>query len=413
MDTQTLENNPEINTYVGRQPVFDIRQNVWGYELLYRSGRDAAQADVADYDKATLDVVASTFIKNGDEHKRLLINFSENSLLQGLPYAMPPDTTVVQFRYSGHPDLPAVLRKLKSDGYTIAFDDFSPEPGTEELIPLTNMLIIDALDRDEDELKAVLDAVPSYTGLLVAKRLETEEKYNIAKSLGFHLFQGFYFQRPVTVSSRKLSIGEQSRFRLLSVVEKAVTDFDELVQAVQTDAGISYRLLVYLNSPSFGFSRKISSIKQAIVLLGWKQVKHWLRLIILTDLMPNMRNTELPQLASLRARFLQLLALRYPHSGKDPELFFLLGLFSLLDVMLAMTFEDLVKQLPIDEAVTSCLVEGGGDLAPWLKIAKSFERAEWSAIDEQVEALGLDPVGVADAYYDAMLWTREFFESCI
>ncbi len=87
-------------------------------------------------------------------------------------------------------------------------------------------------------------------------------------------------------------------------------------------------------------------IDQAIALLGWNKLKTWLRAVIIADMAGQ---EEVPQeLAALslqRAKFFELLSTEYDWWGFQPGTLFLLGIFSLLDVILGMQMTDLVDKL--------------------------------------------------------------------
>lgn len=62
---------------------------------------------------------------------------------------------------------------------------------------------------------------------------------------------------------------------ILSVISSIVNDPDssaeQLARVIATDGALSAKILKFANSPAFGFSRKVSDIKHAIALLGFKE----------------------------------------------------------------------------------------------------------------------------------------------
>jgi c-di-GMP phosphodiesterase len=147
---------------------------------------------------------------------------------------------------------------------------------------------------------------------------------------------------------RKLASNEFVRFKLLQLIESNEPDFITLSRAVLSDATISLRLLAYLNSAAFGFSQRIKSIPQAIALLGWRTVKNWLRVVLLTDMSQSKLAHELVLLSAQRGMFLELVGRDHDFWGFAPEGMHLIGIFSLLDVLLG---------IPMSEVVAFCRLD--------------------------------------------------------
>ena len=401
-------------TFLARQPIFDAKQRVWGHELLFRDSRDATRAEFQDMDKATMDVAASLFASPAllfDQDKKTCINFGHKSLLEQVPYALPYGQTVIEVAETdlGPGDLGHVIRDLKHAGYLIAVDDYENRAASRDQIGLADLIIIDVLGRDRDSSEALIQAAHAHDVLLLAKKLESQQDFQLAHELGFHLFQGFFFREPELVTGRKLTSHEISRFRLFKEIEKEDPDIDHLVETIQADVSISYRLLAYLNTPFFGFSQKIASIKQAVMLLGWKQLRNWLRVVILTDLTPRARTTALYSLALQRAKFFEIIASVHAHRAVNADNLFLLGLFSLLEPMLNIRMEEIVGHLPLQEELKKALCQEKTSYTPWLDLVRALETGSWEDMDPLVAQLQLNAWAIANAYGEATIWAKSFF----
>ena len=336
MTTETPDASCFLHTYFARQPIFDSHNRVWGYELLFRGGPEAEKADVSDLDQATLSVAAGSTIDPEDFYgtdKKILVNFGEQNILENVPYALPPKHTVVQVSETAlaSDETRKALATLTRDGYPIAVDDFEGRTG--DGLELADLVIIDILNKTPEDLLALLELAKQAGIPALAKKVEDTTAFSTARHLGFPLFQGYFFKRPELVSNRKLTSHQTSRFNLLRAIEKSDPDFEQLAKDIQTDVSISYRLLTYLNSAAFSFTQPIKSIKQAIVLMGWKQLRNWLRVIVLTDMQPKGKASELFFVAVQRGKFLELIVRSHDIPDADPDSMFLLGLFSLLEAM--------------------------------------------------------------------------------
>ncbi len=403
-----------VPTFIARQPIFDVRQAVWGYELLYRHSSDATAAIFSDEESATLTVAACASCQqmNYSKNSKLLINFSEKSILERIPHALPAPGTVVEI-----PEIPPTLdgyleclQQLKRDGYTIAIDGYEGVPGCEPLLDVASILKIDVKNKSITDVSRLVDSARDGDHLLIAKNIEEHTQFQTAKNLDFTLFQGFFFYEPEIVEGRKLAPNQMSRLQLFALIEQEEPDFDKMTETIQADVAISYSLLSYLNSPAFGLRERIKSIKQALLMLGWKQLKNWLRVVILRDLTPREKTSELPYISVQRGKFFQLAAQRQKNSVPSPDSLFLLGLFSLLEPMLSLPMPMIVKNLALEDSFKAALCGEDTQYTPWLRIAKSFENADWDTLDSLLSQLELEPTDTAQAYYESIAWASVFFQ---
>ena len=88
----------------------------------------------------------------------------------------------------------------------------------------------------------------------------------------------------------------------------------ELEKTIKQETAISYRLLRYLNSPLFGFSLEIKSIRHAMAILGERELRCWIRLVVAGSA-AEQKCSELVLTGLARARFLRV-ACGTSQSGK-------------------------------------------------------------------------------------------------
>jgi len=403
--------NYYADTFFARQPIFDAHQNLWGHELLFRHSYDAQTASFAKEDKATFDVIVNYYnqIHQLDNFSgKVIINFTTQSILDESHYALAPGNSVLKVVESSVFDPPVVdaIRRLKADGYMLAVECACGRFTTPGLAALADIAIVDVLAGNCD---LPLAEGGDFHGAYLAKRVEDLSVLKMAKKNGFTLFQGFYFEKPEIVPGRKLSSSEISRFNLLKTIEEEDPDFTSLTQTIQADASITYRLLSYLNSAHFGQPVKIESIRHAIVLLGWKHLRNWLRLLILTDILPPKKTKELLHTALIRGLFLENCAKDHPAHAADANNLYLLGLFSLLDTMLSTPMNKILEPLPLDEGVKTALSGGKSGLAVWLDLVLAFEAADWKSVERIIAELDLGQITTAKNYYDSLIASNNFF----
>ena len=316
-----------VDTFFARQPVFDGKKNVYGYELLYRNSPLDRSANFSDKDLATLSVISSALLSSPEADqsgKKIFIHFSRTSVTSEVLTSLNPQNTVVEVEPVAEldPEYDQALAKAKDKGYTLAISHFVKGQCAKRLVELADIVFVDFLGKDEEELKATIKELEGCDCLLAAKRLEDDAQFHLAMKLGFNLFQGFFFEKPVIVPGRKLPSNKITRLNIYRGLEKGDMDLEELTRNIESDVAISFRLLTFINSLAFGLRYKVSSIRHAILMLGWHQIKSWLWLVVLSDMMPADKTSELPYLSSIRAKFLERTAVNHGLRDVVPETLF-------------------------------------------------------------------------------------------
>lgn len=401
--------------FIARQPIFDSHGITWGYMTLFRDSNDADRAIFTDDSEATMNLVANLPLCGGigGNNAKLLIHFTPADILRGTHLAIPWDNTVLILEEDTEPEesLLTALEDLKGEGYEVAINNFEGKSGCERLAEMADVLIVDMTDKDDVDL-AYIAAKGKKLGCrsIMAKRVENADDLARAKDAGFSLFHGFFFKHPSTESGRKITSSEATRFKLFEIIEKEEPDFDALAPAIEADVSISYRLLNFLNSANFSFATTITSIRQAVVLAGWKPIRNWLRLIILTDMTPSEKSQELSYLSAHRAKLFETAALGGGYEDESDKLF-MLGLFSMLDGMLDTKMEIIVEHLPVDDKIKAALCGKSNRYALWLGLAQAIESSDWDEVGVKAKALNLLPGTVAVSYQHAFTWADTFFAS--
>lgn len=399
------------SVFIARQPIFTADNKVWGYELLFRSSATANTAGVLDDDLATSQVIADgfTLARPGlGEGQRVLINFPESLLLEGAPTALPPHLCVVEVleTVTPSPEVLEVIKNIKSEGYTVAMDDYAGEADLDPFLDLADILKVDilALGSDPKRIQQALDRVKGRKPKLLAEKVEDETVFAQCRELGFTLFQGFFFSKPEILPGRKVPAGAAAKLSLLKELSSPDFESSRIAEIINTDPALSYRLFRYVNSAAFGLSRKVESVTHAVNLIGQKPLTHWLQAVILADLNPSARASEVSFLSLQRAKFMGELA---PALQVSSQTAFTLGLFSMLDALLRIDMEQVLESLPLEPELADVLTgRAEGELHSMLVLARSYEKADVPAIVDHCERLGLDQSLSDAACVQAMNWVQ-------
>jgi len=395
--------------FVARQPIFTADMRIWGYELLFRHGEDFQIAGIADGDQATTQVIADGFnlaaqgLRSGS---RALINFPRNMLVGQAPFVLPPEQCVVEILESVRPE-PEVLKachELKQRGYTLALDDYEGDACLGPLCALADIIKVDVLDKTPSQVRDIVAGLSGYKAVLLAEKVESPEVFRVCRNLGFTYFHGFFFDRPEIIPGRKLSTGQVAKVRLLSELGRAETDLNRLVDIIQTDLAISYRLLKYINSAFFRRVVEIKSLQRAAAMLGSRSLRQWLQVVLLSDLGSTDRAQELVHISVQRARFLQLLAANHP-TPFDQDGMFLLGFLSLLDAILDQPMDLVLEEIPLHADIKSALVDPGSPHAAWVSLLDEIDRCNWPRLSRAAAQLKIPIALISRLSAEASIWT--------
>lgn len=401
--------SPYETLFVARQPVLDSSLNTWGYFHYYRRCVEHTYSEFTDPLLATLSVIQClpACIETCSRPHKALIHLPPQALLTGIPRALGPECVVPVLDPfpADDPKYVEALRVLRSEGYSFALDLPRPADVANPLLEVAGTVILDlrAPEGGKAALAKAARALLDGGHTLLAKRVETHEAADLARSLGMTLFAGHFFREPVTLSQRKISSAESTRLALLDLLCRNDPPMDKVILAIEADASVSYRVLSMLNSPHFGLLKKVSSVRQAVLLAGWVQLSAWLRVMALGDLSPTTKARELLHLSAQRAKFLELLGLAANWAEKAESLF-LLGLFSLLPTMLETTMREVLEAVSLDDQLRAALLGESGPYSGWLDLAQAIEDTRWEDMGRLALDLGLPTGSVSSAYNASFQW---------
>jgi len=390
--------------FVARQPIFDCTQKVYGYELLFRDGlEDSFSAEQEFASRSTLDSSLLFGLNTLCDGRLAFLNCTRDTLLKDLVTLLPPDQTVVEILETVEPGdrVIAACKRLKAAGYLIALDDFAPNDPRVSLCEFADILKLDFRATRVEERAGMMRRFGTGRKML-AEKLETPNEFRQARDMGFTLFQGYFFRRPEIMMAREVPASKLHYLRLLEMVCRIELDMRELEKTIKQETAICYRLLRYLNSPLFGFSLEITSIRHAMAILGERELRRWIRLVI-TVSGAEQKCSELVLTALGRARFCELLS---PLIKSQSDLF-LMGLLSVMDAILEVQMEIVLAQIPVDKEIKAALLGHIGSLRPVYQLMLAQESAEWAQSSNLAKQLNLSDEQVTDHWWQALQWAQQ------
>ena len=391
------------NFFVARQPIFDHSGKLWAFELLFRSGLSDNTAVIDDPDAATVLVASGGFLRATSgmpENVKMFINFTEELIFKRFPLALPPQNTVIEIleNIPVTPELVERLKELKAEGYIIALDDFVGDAAYKDIFPYIDIIKLDCLGRSIDDVIAIKNQFSSTKCRFLAEKVDSEAAFVAFREQGISFFQGYYFAKPQILRGKGLTSSTAVRLKLAAEVEKETPDTEAILSAVQADVSLSYRLLQYINSSAFSFREKITSIRQALTLLGIMKTRYWLRLILYSDMLSTSSNPEILRMALQRAHFLDALGVASKFAPPKNESLFLVGMLSLLEAILGVPMITILKELPLSAEIKSSLRGERGIYSDYIALATAMENLDFDRANRLSKALRIPENVVSESF---------------
>ena len=382
-----------------------------GYELLFRS----ADVDIADFnsqDFASISVISSTLSGFGFREvlgdKLGFINITEEVLLSDMIEVLPRDQTVLELLETIPLNDCNVnrARDLKEMGFQLALDDHVYSPDNSDSYLFMDMVKIDILGTPPELLPGVVAELKKFPVKLLAERVETIEQFWYCRELGFELFQGYFFERPVVLKRNGLETSKISVLKLMDSLQGEM-EIEEIEEVFRSYPDLSYNMLKLVNSVSSNLREKIKGLRHAIMMLGLDKLRRWVQLAIFASSDSRGINNPLLEMAAVRGRLIEYLIMQrhsLPRGSETVEAAFMTGILSLLDVLFETSMEEIVREFRLSEAVTAALLNREGELGGLLALAEMMEMVNFGEVKELVGSAEISLPQLLDAQIVAYNW---------
>lgn len=374
-----------MDVFIARQPIYRKNRQVEAYELLYRSSTTNAFDPSVDGEKATYNVISEALLNFGMETltgmRKGFVNFTEELLLAGFPMVMDPSLFGLEVLEDVEltEQVQECLQKYRSKGFLIALDDYSGKRLGKEELACFDIIKIDFRLTDPEKRKKIARRMKRENKIVLAEKIETEEEYNEAVSLGCEMFQGYYFSKPVMLKKQKKDVARVTAARLLRRLSDDGMDMGELAGIIRVDAHLTYKLLHKMRTMQYYRGNAVPSVKYALVRMGVDEIRRWMVLVLVQEVSGE-DGEEAVRTALIRAVLCESLAT----NAKRTELCndaFLTGMFSIIDRQ-DEALPRLLEELDLKEQVSRALMGEDNLLNHYLTVALLYEAGEWQKLDQ-------------------------------
>lgn len=392
---------------VARQPIYNNRMGVFGYELFFHSpdattgSQVEKQATIQVLTNAVLSFELNELICN----RNAVINVTHEILETIAELPLPVEQIILSLpeNISIDEHLIVQLKALKKKGFHLSVEGLDNLNNLRPLLRLADIFRIDIHQIKDGQLDKLIKFLSNFGQLsLLALKIETMEQYRLYCDKGFDYLQGNFLSIPREYVSRELPANKLSILSLLATVQDGDAELADIERVISQDVALSYKMLKLINSPFFGVSQTVHSVRQAIVILGRDELRRWISLLALS----NMSDEPIAkiEIALLRARLCELLAARVHLPGDG---FFTVGMFSALDILMKSNINHILEKLPLSGDIKAAILQHQGMQGEALSCALAVEKVEWNNFRFQQ----LNRRDIVEAFRDAVQWTNQVINS--
>lgn len=397
-----------MQVFVARQPIFNRKNDVIGYELLFRSGYENAYNNI-DGNEATLNVIANSFyefdFKTITDNKKAFINFTEKLINEEIATILPCEHVVIEILENIEPtdEIINACKKLKEQGFTLALDDFVFDKKYNKLIEIIDIIKVDFIITQGYDRKKIFDLLKINSEIkFLAEKVESIEEYNEAMYFGYSYFQGYYFSKPTILTAKSIPTNKYGGLEILKLINNKDFNYNDLEALILKDVGLSFKIIKLINSSAYCLRNQVNSIKYAITFLGEKEIAKWLYVVLLNDLKEK-KQDELIRVSLQRAKFCELICNKSIYKEKTFSAY-IIGLFSAMDAILNCSMESIIRELNICDEVKEGLMGEENILNIMLKLAISYGRGEWEAANIFAKKIKVNINEISEIYLETLKW---------
>ncbi|HSI29002.1 MAG: EAL and HDOD domain-containing protein [Methylophilus sp.] len=395
---------------IGRQPIVNEKQEIIGYEFFFRKDSDGSGKPFEEDIQTCAKILSTTM---DEMHQNWLlgqqlafINVDHIMLNSEFLELMPAEKTVLEIVHQVDvtPEIIVRCQALKAAKFRIALDNPQRHSHLEALIPIADYIKLDMREITIEQAKAWLNKYQKPNCKLIAEKVEQNVQFRSLQEAGYPLFQGYFYAKPENLNAKVINPSFEGVLHILNMVSQEADNRD-IENGFKRDTTLSYKLLRYINSVGFGLSCEVQSIGHALTILGRNQLYRWLTLLMVTA-GNNSTSPALMKTSITRGRLTELLGEPF-FDKKDRDNLFVVGVFSLLDVMLKIPMEDILEKLQLPEPIVDALTARSGIFGPFLKLTEACEDANSDQILHLAEMLQLNPDKVNQCHMEALAWTEK------
>lgn len=410
-----------MSGYVVRQAVKDRENQVIGNEILFQQGEEDLYN--SSQDNRAAETISNFLLQNNEkiyDGKLVFITFTPTLLFKNTPRIFEKDKLVIQLEDDVliNPLSQTMVKKYWGEGYRFAINDFQFTPKYFNMLEYAEYIKVSISRQmsgdDWTSLENIVRMAGGFHRKCIISGINSRGDYEEAVRLGADYLEGAYLSGITRIKTSRAEFLQGNFFKLVVAVMKDEPDMAEIEEILSRDAYLTYALLKLANSRYFTYYKKISSVRQGLMILGISQLKQWIYILSLhgeEGEEERAANEEILRVSFLRGTFCSKLSEYIKDFPYTPNEAYIMGMFSTLDYMVDAPMEEILKEIPIESGLKAALVSQEGICGQLYALVLDYERADWKNIAKRVKTLGIPSNMVAQFYLDCVDEVKSIWEN--
>ena len=393
--------------FLSRQAIFDATKKVRAFQLLVRkTGLTPEVApDSAESAARLIVTTLNTFgVAEALGDRLAWVSMPDQSLNSDIVDLLPKPRFILEYpaAYLATAKEKTRCVQLLQLGFTLAYTCQRADNDVTDIASCAKYVVYDLALQSIQEIVELDRAVKPHGLQRLVRNVNTRSDFAACKAFNFDLYQGSFFAQPETISNNRV---DPARIRVVEIFNLVINKADvaQIEDAFKHDVALCYSLLCYINSVGIGLQYKVSSIKNAVMMLGYDFLWRWLSLLIYTGIDLSAAQRVLLSTAIIRGRLTELLGqMKLPE--KEANSLFVVGIFSLLDVLMGVPIEQALARLNLPKEINQAITEREGKYAAYFELALAFESNNLALAERLCTALDIDLTAASRAHLAAIEW---------
>lgn len=345
-----------------------------------------------------------------DENRKTYVRLTDELINRGVGSCLDKRRCILEVT----PDLIAdkfILReimRLKQDGMTIAIHPMFYSDKHEQLFDFFDIIRF-SIHSDIEKLKLTVEKCKEKGKICIADEVDSIIDFEMAETLDVDYVCGYYYAQPVVEANGNRRPMVKTFLQVMAMLYSEEPDIEQIANIISSDPVLTMRLLRLINQLCADTGNKISTVHQALVMLGLEKLKEWIYLVGLQRLNRDAPSALL-RLALFRAAMCEQIARVTSSISSKAKEMYLMGLISIIIGAEDELQSEELDTLPVCDEIKQALIGDKSDCNTVFHLAYAYERANWKNVNLCARKLRIDEGAVNMAYRNAVHFMKKFTE---
>jgi c-di-GMP-related signal transduction protein len=382
--------------FIARKPLLDRNKSIFAYEILFRTAnglRPDLAPGASPGEALALFLGMNKFSQLAGD-RMALIRLGSDIARDDITTLVPTDKGVLEISDGDTQPAADLIERcitLRKRGYKFCLSDFKHDEAFSPFLQLADFVEIRVSGEDRARVEKNMSLARKLPAKIIASGVHSREDFNYCSNAGFDLFKGSFYYRPSVLTAKSIS---PSQLLLLELSAYLARDEDmHIVERIfKKNPDLTFGLLKLINSAFFRVQQRVTSIRQAIALLGYENLQKWVALLLFTIDHRDHGLNPLVEKVLIRGRIMEMLAERVTGSKTVADSAFITGILSFANVLFGITLNEIIDKLNLAVEIQEALLDRQGVLGTLLSVTEELDEDNYEEVEERLATVRMRTV---------------------